>query len=100
MHIVMDACAPSRGKWQHPRRKVAVVQLTQEYTAKNWRPKMISDRARGVLRIIATWNNLYVGKTDKCEYAVRLKAAEELAARLNAAGDVAEKEQLITAGSA
>jgi hypothetical protein len=85
MHIVMEASAqvPSSWKWQRPMRKVAVVELTDEYAASGERPKMISDRAKGVAKIVEVWDRLNVGKTDKCAYRVTLKEAQELAMRLN-----------------
>jgi hypothetical protein len=45
--------------------------------------KMISSRARGVLRVVKTWERLNVGRTEKCAYRRALNAAEELAAVLN-----------------
>ena len=44
---------------------------------------MISERARGVHRIVRTWESLNVGTTDRCAYARALAVAEELADRLN-----------------
>jgi hypothetical protein len=57
---------PGNGK--RPMRKVAVVELTDEYAASGERPKMISDRAKGVAKIVEVWDRLNVGKTDKCAY--------------------------------
>jgi hypothetical protein len=66
-----------------PDAKGAVVELTDEYAASGERPKMISDRAKGVAKIVEVWDRLNVGKTDKCAYRVALKEAQELAMRLN-----------------
>src|SRR5262249_35939121 len=75
MWVVMTASArmPSacRGKY----RRVAIVQLNQEYTAHGWQPKMISDRARGVLRVV-DYGHHSVGKTRRCAYAKALEEAQ------------------------
>jgi hypothetical protein len=41
-------------------------------------PLMISERARGVIEIIETWENLNCGTTDRCAYAVAMREAEAL----------------------
>lgn len=46
-------------------------------------PKMISTHARGVVRIVETWERLNVGKTEKCAFRRALKKANELCAELN-----------------
>jgi hypothetical protein len=48
------------------------------------RPKMISDRARGVVRIVATWENCNVGKTDRCAFHRAIAEAEKLAETMRA----------------
>lgn len=45
--------------------------------------KMISPRARGVVRVVETWDALYRGKTDRCAYARAMKEAQSLCDRLN-----------------
>jgi len=60
--------------------RVAVVELepgTTEY------PRMISDRARGVARVIQTWEKCNVGKTERSAFASALREAEALATELN-----------------
>lgn len=47
-------------------------------------PTMISERARGVVRIVETWEKLNVGTSERCAYQRALAEAEELAADLNA----------------
>jgi len=47
-------------------------------------PAMISERARGVVRIVETWERLSVGKTNRCAAARAVAEAEALAARLGA----------------
>lgn len=81
--IVMEASAatPASWKWSGgPKgyRKLAVVETD------GTRPKMISERAKGVIRIVRIWDRLYEGKTERSEYARALAEAKELAAELNA----------------
>jgi len=46
-------------------------------------PTMISERARGVVRVVETWEKLNVGKTARCAYQRALAEAEAMAAELN-----------------
>lgn len=41
-------------------------------------PKMISDRARGVVRVVAVWDRVYMGSTARCAYAVAMREAEAM----------------------
>ena len=103
MHIVMVASAKPvkiRGMSFGNYRNVAVVQLTQEFTAQNKRPSMISDRARGILKIVWKRDRLHVGKTAKCEFNRTLAEAKAYAAQLNNLGDMADARSLIAPGSA
>jgi hypothetical protein len=59
-------------------RRVAVIETTDGIV-----PKMISERARGVVRIVETWERLHVGG-DRSAYAVAMREAADLADRLNA----------------
>lgn len=45
---------------------------------------MISPRARGVLRVVQTWECLHVGRTERCALARALREAECMADELNA----------------
>lgn len=45
---------------------------------------MISERAKGVVRVVKTWERRNVGKTDRCAYAKALAEAEAECDRLNA----------------
>lgn len=63
-----------RGSYAH----IAVMEVLEGIE-----PKMISERARGVVRIVETWWALNVGKTEKCAYRRALAEAEELADKLN-----------------
>ena len=46
-------------------------------------PKMLSARARGVRRVVATWEKLHVGRTTRCAFQRALAEACAMAARLN-----------------
>ena len=45
---------------------------------------MISARARGVRRVVRTWERCYIGLTPRCAFERAVTAAERLAAELNA----------------
>jgi hypothetical protein len=74
------------------------VQLTQEYTAKDLRPAMISRRARGVVRLI-DYGHHNVGRTERCAYRRTLRDAEARAKELNTVPEITP-EMLISYGSA
>lgn len=83
--IVMEAASatPASWKWSGgPRgyRRIALVEVDPKMVG---RPKMISPRAKGVVRILEIWDRLYEGKTEKCEYRQTLSYARRLAAILN-----------------
>jgi len=61
---------------------VALVQLNQEYTARGLWPKMISSRARGVLRVIHMGKH-HVGSTERCAFNRIVLRAEKRADELN-----------------
>jgi hypothetical protein len=77
-YIVMTAAAKMPQSCWGVYRRVAVVEVE-----KGARPKMISERAIGVVRVSAIWERLNVGKTERCAYAQALKDAEQLCAKLN-----------------
>ena len=78
-YIVMDAGACMPAKCWGRYRRVGVVEV--EPGAK---PKMLSERAIGVVAVVQTWERLNHGTTDRCAYRVALAEAEALAAALNA----------------
>ena len=80
--VVRDSSAhqPSSRKWKHPRRRVAVLEVEPGAV-----PAMISERARGVIRIVRVWEDLYTGPSQHCQYARAMSAAREMAERLSAA---------------
>jgi hypothetical protein len=53
--------------------------------------KMISSRARGVVRVVATWEKLNVGKTERCAYDRAWVEATEIAEKLNEASELLRK---------
>lgn len=70
-------------------RRVAVLEVDRPLKEVS----MISERAKGCVRVVETWERLNVGTTDRCAYAKALAAAEALAAELNApllSGEVEE----------
>jgi hypothetical protein len=87
MWIVMTSSAQMPSKCWGQYRRVALVQLTQEYTAKDWRPKMLSVRARGVVRLI-DYGHHNVGLTERCAYRRTLKEAEARAKELNTVPEI------------
>ncbi len=79
-YIVLSKSAPTKGiarKYGNYRR-VAVVK-----TDGNTVPKMISERARGLVEIVVVWNSCNVGKTANCRYARRMENANNIAQVLN-----------------
>lgn len=85
-YIVQSAAAkmPSKCKGRYAR--VAVLEVADGVE----RVAMISERARGVLRIVRTWEKRNVGKTERGAYQRAVADAEALALKLNAkAGRVA-----------
>jgi hypothetical protein len=100
MHIVMTSSAKMPNSVKAAYVNVAVVQINQHYTAQGLRPKMISERARGVLRVIRLGHYPAAGKTERSGYQQALKRADELAFRLNNVRDVAEGALLITGACA
>ena len=59
--------------------RVAVLEIEANYA----HVTMISPRARGVVRVVQTWEQCYVGRTDRCAFALAVDAAETLASALN-----------------
>lgn len=78
--IVKTAADRVPGGWGTYRR-VAVLEVEPGVTADD--VAMISPRAKGVIRVVETWNRLNVGKTDRCAYRRALAAAHALAEDLN-----------------
>lgn len=77
-YIVMDAsaCMPA-GCWGRYRR-VGVVEVEAGAEL-----RMLSERSRGVVAVVQTWERLHHGTTDRCAYRIALAEAEALADALN-----------------
>ena len=79
--IVQTASATMPASCWGKYRRVAVLEVEAGMS----RASMISERARGVKRIVETWERCNVGSTDRCAYSRALKEATDLADKLNAA---------------
>jgi hypothetical protein len=80
-YIVMSSSAhvsSARRRYGGQYRNVAVVEVES-----GARPAMISERAKGVVRIVKHWGGLSVGKTERSQYAVAFAEADALANKLN-----------------
>lgn len=84
MYIIMESSAKPvqcRAGWSAPTCNLAVVEIEEGFVG---RPKMISERARGVKRIVRRWERLYAdGKTLRSERGRAKAEARELCDRLN-----------------
>lgn len=76
---VMESAAQTKGKAKMGRyRNVAVVEVEQGHEL----PRMISTRAKGMVRIVKYWGSRSVGSTERCAYRVALREAQELVDQL------------------
>jgi hypothetical protein len=75
--LTAAACMPSTCWGTY--RRVAVVEIL-----KGAAPKMISTRAKGVVRIVKTWEALNVGKSARCAYRRAIVEAKAIVDELNA----------------
>lgn len=69
-------------KWQHPRRRIAVIETNGIDM-----PKQIHPNHKSVVKIVKTWEMCYVGTTDRCQFARALAEAEDLCEKLNLASE-------------
>lgn len=81
-YIVQSATAhmPAAAR-RYPYKRVAVLEVTPGTDSVS----MISTHARGVIRIVRTWERRSVGKTERCAYRRALADARALADELNRA---------------
>lgn len=90
-YIVASSAACMPGSCWGVYRRVAVLEVERGEDGEPVSPRMISERARGVVRLVETWEALNVGKVHRrggkgrCAYSRAMVEAEELAAKLNAA---------------
>jgi hypothetical protein len=89
MYIVMEASAKMPSSVRCPYKRIAVIEIEDTVY-----PKMISPRAKGVRRIVRTWERLNVGRNVRSAYTVAKAEADELCDQLNKA------EAAISAASA
>lgn len=81
MYIVMHRCAKMPSSVRSKYRRVAVVEISDDMTRE---PAMISERAKGVIRIVQTWERLHAGtRGGNTAFDRALRDAEELARRLD-----------------
>lgn len=78
-YIVKHSAARMPGSCKGRYRHVAVMEIEPGTV-----PAMISARARGVRRIVQTWDRCNVGQTDRCAFKRALAEADKLASQLNA----------------
>lgn len=78
-YVVKDSAARMPGSCWGTYRHVAVMEIEPGNV-----PARISARARGVRRIVQTWDRLNAGTTDRCAFNRALAEAGRLAAQLNA----------------
>ena len=71
-----DSCHGQYGSYK----RIAILEVEDGVTEVS----MISERARGVIRIVEQWNGLNVGKTDNCAFAKGMEEAEEMLETLRA----------------
>lgn len=77
-YIVKTAAAKMPNSCWGVYRRVAVLEIMA-----GTEPAMISKRARGVVRVVATWEKCNVGRTERCAYERALSEAYELVGALN-----------------
>lgn len=82
MWIVMSKSAKMPNAVKHRYRRVAVVQINEEFARENREPAMISMRARGVLAIRDLGHH-HVGQTERGAWQKAMVEAKQLAAQLN-----------------
>jgi len=80
------ACMPS-SCWGTYRR-IAVLEVV-----KGAKPRMISNRAKNVVRVVQTWEKLNCGKTSLCAFDRALLHAKEVAAKLQ--GELTDKIRIV-----
>lgn len=76
---VLTASAKMPGNCWGTYRRVALVEVASPAVV----VKMISPRAKGVIRIVQTWERRNVGSSSRCAYQVAYRAALDLMAALN-----------------
>lgn len=78
-YLIMSAAARMPSSCWGTYRRIAVVELAPGFEG---RPKMISTRARGIVRVVQSWERLNCGKTDRDAYGYAMREAVALVATL------------------
>lgn len=78
MFIVQTSAAKMPASCWGRYRRVAVLEVEGPVI-----PKMLSERAKGVVRVVKIWDKLYAGKTDRCAFQKACAEAQALATELN-----------------
>lgn len=78
--IVITAAAKMPSSCWGRYARVAVVELEPGFVG---RPAMISERARGVRRVVTTWERCHIGSTPRCAYRRAIAEAEQLCCELS-----------------
>ena len=79
MFIVQTSCAKMPSSCRGTYRNVAVLEVDEGISAVT----MISERAKGVRKIVKMWRARNVGYTARCAFQIALKEANELCESLN-----------------
>ena len=80
--IVMHATAKMPGNCWGTYRRIAIVEIVPGAPM----PRMISARARGVIRVVQTWERLHTGihaPTGACAFSQAWKEATQLCDKMN-----------------
>jgi len=80
--VKTSSTTPSSSCWGTYRR-VGVMEMTANAPP----PTQLSERSRGCVQVVETWENLNVGKTGRCAYRRALAEAIELASACNDDGE-------------
>jgi hypothetical protein len=80
LYIVQTAaaCMPSSCKGRY--RRVAILEVEDAYANG---VRMISKHAKGVIRVVCTWEKLNVGQTERGAFQRALREADAQCAQLN-----------------
>ena len=78
--IVQSAAAAMPSSCWGRYRRVAVLEVEDGVE----QVSMISSHARDCLRVVYVWERQHVGSTSRCAFECALRAANDMAARLNA----------------
>ena len=79
-YIVQTAAAKMPTSCWGTSRRVAVLEVEDGVES----VAMISERAKGVVRVVETWERLNVGTTDRCAYEMALAEAYAMITELEA----------------